>query len=366
MTDKVYYDLREQLDQYASGFPSTESGVEIKILEKLFTEQEAKLYLNLSMMLETPEVLAQRIGREPNEMVERLERMVDKGLIFRMKKDDSVKYAASPFVPGSYDFQVKDMGGEFAELFEQYLLEALGKEGIAQFSPLRTIPVNRSIDHLWPVSSHEDVRQIIEGKEKISVARCVCRVQQGLLDKGCGKPLETCFQFGSHANYYVDKGMGRFVTKEEARDIIDRCEEAGLVSQPFAGQDAGALCNCCGDCCEILRSIKLHPKPAEKVLTNYYAAVDPNACSACETCVSRCQTEAIKLGTNDTVEVDLDRCIGCGLCVTTCPTGAASMRRKPESERREPPATDKDYLMQVSYLRGTSLVPLAVTRKSQT
>ncbi|MGB6063638.1 MAG: 4Fe-4S binding protein [Desulfomonilaceae bacterium] len=366
MTSKVYYDLREQLDQYASGFPSTESGVEIKILEKLFTEQEAELYLNLSLMLEASEALAQRIGWEPNEIVALLERMTDKGLIFRMKKGTSVKYGAVPFVPGSYDFQVKDMGGEFAELFEQYMLEALGKEGISQFPPLRTIPVHRSIDHLWSVAPYEDVRQIIQGKEGISVARCVCRVQQSLLDKGCGKPLETCFQFGSHADYYVDKGMSRFVTKEEALDIIDRCEEAGLVSQPFAGQDAGALCNCCGDCCEILRSIKLHPKPAEKVLTNYYAAIDPEACSACETCVPRCQTEAIRVGANDIAEVDLDRCIGCGLCVTTCPTGAASLRQKPESERREPPATDKDYLMQVSRLRGTSLVPLVATRKSET
>src|SRR5271157_1737766 len=34
-------------------FPSTESGVEIKILQKLFSEEEAGLYLNLSMMLET-------------------------------------------------------------------------------------------------------------------------------------------------------------------------------------------------------------------------------------------------------------------------------------------------------------------------
>jgi len=366
MTGKVYYDLREQLDQYASGFPSTKSGVEMKILERLFTEHEAELFLNLSMMLETAEALVQRIGREPNEVVALLERMADKGLIFRMKKGGSFKYAAVPFVPGSYDFQVKDMGGEFAELFEQYLLEALGKDGISQFSPLRTIPVNKSIAHLWPVASYEDVRQIIKGKDTISVARCVCRVQQNLLDKGCGKPLETCFQFGSHAHYYVDKGMGRFVTQEEAIEIIDRCDEAGLVSQPFAGQDAGALCNCCGDCCEILRSIKLHPKPAEKVLTNYYAAVDPDACSACETCAARCQTEAIRVGGNDTAEVDLDRCIGCGLCVTTCPTGAVALRRKPESERREPAATDKDYMMQVSALRGTSLVPLAVTRKSQT
>jgi electron transport complex protein RnfB len=365
MTAKIYYELREQLDQYASGFPSTESGIELKILETLFTEEEAELYLNLSMMLEAPEALAERLGRQSTEIAALLERMTDKGLIFRMKKEQPFRYGAVPFVPGSYDFQVKDMGRDFAELFERYLLEAFGK-GMGQFPPLRTIPVSRSIEHLWPVAPYEDVKQIIRGRDRIAVARCVCRMQQILLDKGCGKPQETCFQFGSHAHYYVDKGMGRFVTQEEALDIIDRCQEAGLVSQPFAGQDVGALCNCCGDCCEVLRSIKLHPRPAEKVLTNYFAAVDADACSACETCAGRCQMEAIGMGTNGTAEVNLHRCIGCGLCVTACPTGAVSLLRKPESAMQEPPATDKDYLMQVSHLRGTSLIPLTVTRKSQT
>jgi MinD superfamily P-loop ATPase len=36
---KIYYELREQLDQYSVGFPTTTSGVEKKILEKLFTEE---------------------------------------------------------------------------------------------------------------------------------------------------------------------------------------------------------------------------------------------------------------------------------------------------------------------------------------
>jgi len=86
MPSQIYYDLREQLDEYSVGFPATKSGVEIKILERLFSEEEAELYLNLSMMLETPESVAQRLGRDPSEVLSLLERMVDKCLIFRMKK----------------------------------------------------------------------------------------------------------------------------------------------------------------------------------------------------------------------------------------------------------------------------------------
>lgn len=366
MTAKVYYDLREQLDQYSNGFPATESGVEMRILEKLFSEEEAGLYLNLSMMLEPPEAIAQRSGMEPSDTAAMLERMVDNGLIFRLRKGDTAKYGAVPFVVGSFEYQLKDMDREFAELYEQYFLETFGKLALGGSASLRTIPVNKSLDQKWPVAPYEDVKKILQSKEKIAVGQCICRVQQGLLDKGCDKPREVCFQFGSHAQFYVDKGMGRFISQEEALAIIEKCDEEGLVPQPFVSQDAGGMCNCCGDCCGILRSIKMHSKPAEQVLTNYYAVVDSDACSACETCVDRCQMEAIKIGDSDTAAVDRDRCIGCGLCVTTCPSEALALQSKPESERVEPPATGREYFMKLAAARGTSLAPLSIMRKSQT
>lgn len=367
MTSQVYFDLREQLDQYSLGFPATESGVELKILQKLFTEEEADMYLNLSMILEEPAALGARIGRKTEEVAALLERMVDKGLIFRTKKGETLKYAAVPFVVGSYEFQLKGMDKEFAELFDQYFLEVFGRQGISLDPPLRTVPVNKSIDYSFPVEPYEDVKAIIRQKDIISVANCICRVQQGLLEKGCGQPLEACFQFGSHAHFYVDKGMGRFVTTDEALEILDKCEAAGLVPQPFSAQDAGGgLCNCCGDCCGILRAIKLDPKPASRVLTNYYAEVDPEICSACGTCADRCQMDAVAIGISDVAEVDLDRCIGCGLCVTTCPSEAVSLRKKPESERRAPAPAARDYIMRLATTRGKSLIPLAVTKKSQT
>jgi len=338
----------------------------MRILERLFTEEEAQMYLTLSMMLETPEAVAQRLGRDPNAVASLLDRMAEKGLIFRTKKGDSPKYGAVPFVVGSWDYQVKNIDRESAELFDQYFREAFRKKGIAQASPLRTVPVNKSIDYSWPVAPYEDVREILKTKQKISVAKCICRTTQGLLDKGCSKPLEVCFQFGSHAQYYVDKGMGRYITQEEAIDIIDKCDEAGLVPQPFVAQDVGGMCNCCGDCCEIIQSIKTHPKPAEKVLTNYYAAVDRDECSGCAICEDRCQMEAIKLGADNVAEVNRDRCIGCGLCTTTCPDEAVHLRRTPESERRVPPLSGQEYLMQLASSRGKSLVPLALAKKLST
>ena len=365
MTAKVYYDLREQLDQYSVGFPSTESGVELEILQAIFTEEEAEMYLNLSMMLESPEHLAKRIGRETPEVAALLERMVEKGQIFRTTKGDARKYAAAPFIVGSYEFQVKNMDRRFAELFEKYFTEAFGKQGISQSAPLRTVPVNKTIDHKWPVAPYEDLKEIIKSKDTISVGKCICRTQQNLLDKGCGKTLEACLQFGSHAHFYVDKGMGRYITQDEALSILEQCDKDGLVPQPFISQDTGGICNCCGDCCGILRSIKFHPKPSERVYTNYYAQADPETCSGCETCIGRCQMEAIRIDDSGVAIVDRDRCIGCGLCVTTCPADAMSLQIKPESERKEPPKTSKEFVMNLASARGKSLIPLSVVKKVQ-
>ena len=120
MTTDIYKRLREQLDQYSVGFPETESGTEIKILKKLFTEEEAELFLHMSIMLETPEALAERLKRNPDQISALLNRMFEKGLIFRLRKGESLKYGASAFIVGIYEFQLRDMDREFAELMEKY------------------------------------------------------------------------------------------------------------------------------------------------------------------------------------------------------------------------------------------------------
>ena len=365
MSNNMYHQLREQLDQYSVGFPTTTSGVEMKILKKLFTEDEAHMFLNLSMILETPESVAERMKQDPGQVAALLERMAEKGLIFRLRKEDSVQYAATAFVVGFYEFQLKTMDRELAQLMEQYLEEAFGRQTSQQVVPLRTIPVNRAIDVSWPVAPYEDVREIVKCKDRIAVANCICRVQQGLLEQACDRPLEVCFAFGSHAKYYVERGMGRWIGQEEALEILDQCEEAGLVPQPFNAQNPGGMCNCCGDCCGVLRALKKNSRPAEMVTSNYYAVVDPDLCAACETCLDRCQMEAITIGPDEIAQVNLDRCIGCGLCVTTCTTEALSLQSKPKEERREPPAQARDTMMQMAEQRGKSLIPLAFTGTSQ-
>jgi NAD-dependent dihydropyrimidine dehydrogenase PreA subunit/predicted transcriptional regulator len=363
MAKEIYQKLQEQLDQYSVGFPATDSGVEIKILERLFTEEEAEISLHLSMALETPESVAQRTERNPEAVAVLLDHMAEKGLVFRLRRGDTAKYGAIPFILGIYEFQLKSMDRELAQLFEDYLQEAFHKK-FTELKPsiLRTIPIHHSVDVSHPVATYEDSRQIIKNQKLIAVADCICQVQQDLIGQGCDKPREVCFSFGSAAQYYIDLGMGRQVTIEEALEILDRCEEAGLVNQPANVINPGGMCNCCGDCCPMLRVIKKHPRPIEMVLSNYYAAVNPDECTACEICLERCQMEAISISEDDVAEINLDRCIGCGLCVTTCPTKALRLEFKPEGQRYTPPAKGQELLMEMARKRGTSLIPFTMAK----
>ena len=58
MTDPIYAKLAKVLDTLPNGFPATASGVEVKILKKIFQPEEAELFCDLRLTLETPEQIA--------------------------------------------------------------------------------------------------------------------------------------------------------------------------------------------------------------------------------------------------------------------------------------------------------------------
>ncbi|MGD2272017.1 MAG: 4Fe-4S binding protein [Desulfobacterales bacterium] len=353
----VYQKLRERLDDMAVGYPATENGIEIKILKRLFTDEQAELFLGLSPLLETPADAAKRLKRNPDELAQQMEQMAQKGLLFRKRKGELVRYAAVPYVVGIFEHQLKRMDEDFARDHEKYFETAFGRSVQSFKTPvLRTIPINRQLVADYPVAPYEDVLEIIEKQEKIAIAPCVCRTTTKLAGKECDKPLENCFSFGSHAEYYVENRMGRYITRAEAKEIISNNDKAGLVMQPFNSQKIGGMCSCCGDCCGVLRSLKMHPNPAELVQSNYFARVDEEECTGCETCLERCQMGAIEI-IDEIASISLNRCIGCGLCVTTCPSEAMQLMQKPRDQQYMPPETGMHTYIRIAEERQKNPLP---------
>ncbi len=336
------------------GFPATASGIELKILRYLFSEEDAAMFLALSHTLETPDAVASRLGQSTADIAARLDDMAERGLLFRVKKDSGARYGAIPFVHGLFEFQVKDPRSGiwlkwWNSISKKHLTTAM-QAGAECF--LRPIPVHQSIDARHHVASYNDAVEILKSKPRIVVTDCICRKRTKVIEKGCGKPMEACFMFGSMGQYYLDRGMGREVSLEEAVTIMDQCREAGLVTQPATAQNPSGMCNCCGDCCGVLAALNKHPKPVELVIANHLAVIAEDDCTGCEACLERCQMGALSMTDEETAQVNPDRCIGCGLCVVTCPVEAIQLVPKPEEDCRMPPTSMAEQMMLMAQKRG--------------
>lgn len=348
MAKPVYERLRKHLDSLPTGYPATESGVELKILERLFSEEEAEMACQLKPVPEPAEQIAQRLGRDPGAVAELLYRMSKKGLILRVKFKEVYHYMAMMFIVGIFEYQVNNLDRELAELLEAYGQEALRKQLTLPETPqLRVIPVQESVSPVLEIAPYDELRKILLSQKTIALADCICRKESAILGHPCSKPLETCFVFGSMAEYYIENGIGRRVSHEEALSVLQKSEEAGLVPSPANAQRAGGMCNCCGCCCGVLKALKLHSHPSEYVKSNFFAEVNEDLCAGCETCVARCQMEAIFME-DDLAKIDRKRCLGCGLCVTTCPTKALSLQKKPARDVYIPPEKPMDTYLRIA------------------
>ncbi|MGD9079785.1 MAG: 4Fe-4S dicluster domain-containing protein [Desulfobacterales bacterium] len=254
----TYKKLAEHLDNLPGGFAPSDTGVELRLLKRLFTPEEAELSVHLTLEREEASAIANRAGISIDEAEQRLNAMARKGLIFSIEAEGrSALYQAVPWIIGIYEFQVNKLDKAFVE--------------------------------------------------------------------------ESCLYFGEWADYYVRNGLGRYIDRDNLLDILAEADKSNLVLQPNNSKEISLLCLCCGCCCGGLLRLKQHPKPSEAIASSFIATATPETCDGCETCLDRCQMEALTLE-NEQVVLNSHRCIGCGLCVSTCPTSTLSLKRKSVSK----------------------------------
>ena len=347
----VFSQLARHLDNLPAGFPATESGVELRILRKLFTQEEAAVALGLRMMPEPAARIAKRLKKDVVILEPMLEEMSRKGLIFRSRKGDLTFYMASQFVVGIWEYHVNDLDQDLVHDVNEYLPFLMEKTWAEmETKQLRVIPISESVPAEVSVMPYEEAEKIIKIQSKIVVAPCICRKEQKLVGQGCDNPMEACFSFGAAASYYEENGLGRAISTEEALDLMHKGLDAGLVLQPSNSQKSINICMCCGCCCQILKNLKKMPQPAAMIDSNYFAEVDGEQCVACGDCAERCHMEAIEI--EDTAKVDLDRCIGCGVCIPVCDYDALRLRQKAEASQCVPPETMAKTYMKMVQERG--------------
>jgi len=341
--DGIYERLAAKLDEFPHGFPRTESGVELRILAKIFTPEDAALAVQLSPIPETAEVAAHRLGRPAEELRTLLDGMVRRGQIVSFRMRGEQVYGLAPFVIGIYEFQLPRMDAELAALVEEYAPHLTRTVGGAKPALARVLPINARIEAAATILPYEDVRGMLAGSRSFRLMECICRTEQAKLGKPCTHPLETCMAFSAQEHAYegtIAAGYGRDVSQEEAQAVLDLAEREGLVHCTYnVRRDSMFVCNCCPCCCGFLRGVKEFGAPHLLVRSNWVSAIAVERCTACGACAGgRCPMDAI--GEQDgRYAVSGERCIGCGVCSLGCPADAITLRPRPRPERSVPPGT---------------------------
>lgn len=352
MVDDAYRKLAKVLDTLPAGFPSTRSGVEIKILKKIFTPEEADLFCDLRLTPESAAQVAQRTLRPLDGLEERLLSMRGNGELSGFKSDGVWMFKMIPWVVGIYEFQVKRMDREFTELCREYSVywgHQFSKHGPRM---MQVIPVEKEIPVKQEALTYQQVSNLIEKAASYAVNECICRKGEALLGNPCSKPLEVCLAMAPEPGMFDENPFGaKVIGKQEAYDVLRKAEEAGLVHLT-SNMESGHwfICNCCGCCCGVLRAVNMGAR--EAINSYYYAEIDPERCSACGICADeRCQVQAIKKE-DGFFSVVKDRCIGCGLCASSCPGEAVRIIPKRPEDLVYPPADEKAWFEEKGRQRG--------------
>lgn len=288
--------------------PLGENAIFTKMFKKLIPEEEAELGCVVPKKPSSVEEIAAAAGISPEKAAPMLKHMAQKGVVFEREAGGRFFYNITPFIPGFYEYVMTDpetkKDPEMAELFRDVNHILPGK--ILQFvNPqegglLKVTPVMKEVDAQRKVYSFEDVRTFLDKVDSYSVADCACRLSAKMVGKGCTHPVEdSCMQLGETADYYVRTGRGRRVTKEEAVELLESYEQAGLVHTAFSveGEDFSSfICNCCGCSCSGLRYTNIFDgNPFAR--SNFRAMINEDNCVACGNCVEICPVNAVTLGT---------------------------------------------------------------------
>lgn len=341
-----------------------------EILEILFTPEEAAVAAQLPTRPARIEKIATRVGASAEELRPRLETMCDHGLVVDLvdPRSGEVRYALAPPVVGFIEFSMMRRADHIpkkrmAEALEAYFQgdEVFAREVFGGETVIGRTLAHESVmgDDLPDVLDWERASALVEQATARSVSLCYCRHTAEHLGTACDAPAELCMSLNGGAEFVVRRGFGRAIDVAEAKDLLAQGRQLGLVriadnvmSQPTY------VCNCCGCCCEQLRSISRYGLPAVNP-SGFVPEFDRGHCKGCSRCARACPIAAITMHATRAAaqrksdlepELDAERCIGCGLCVDACRNGAMRLTRR--AERPYVPESMLERVVRMAIERG--------------
>ncbi len=369
MSDNTWKKLAKKIVNVGK-VPFVISDTLIEFLQTLVTEEQAefivKAFKKKSLNIEQ---IIKRTNLPEEQILKILDGLMEAGIVAGINsRSAGVKvYYLLPLFPGILEFSLMrgDKGPKqkkIAELFEiiqtelnttiQGNLENILPQ-IKNFDPIsRTVPVGEYVEVRGQerVILSEDVYELVDHYDPIAISNvCYCKHERALTGHKCKvtpDDHQVCMQFGKAAEFVIERGFAKKATKEEAKAMLKRAEEYGLVHKVFHSQldltkDLDGICNCCKCCCGIFR---MHHEGAMPMytLSTYMPRMLIDKCIGCGTCEEKCPMEAIVLNSEDKAEVKEEKCIGCGVCARFCPEDAIKIERTgPRNVFVPPPVAGK-------------------------
>ncbi len=349
-----YESLAATLDKIPNGFARVPDGSHLRLLQWLFTPEEAEIASKMKLRGETVEEMSKRLAIDKDDLTQRLETMAQKGQIRAWTSSTGRRYALLPFAVGIYEQQLNRMDRSLAQLVNDYFAKSHGGDLFCKEPALfRVIPIQRAIKTELEVHTYQQAEQMIMTAKSWGIRECICKKQQRLLDRPCRFPTSVCIVLAPQSEHAFDNDeLTRSVTREEALAVLRHAEEAGLIHCSMNIQKGHTyICNCCTCCCGVLRGLTAFGQPYAVVKSDYEAHVERETCVGCGACVERCQLHALSLE-DGVCQVTLSRCIGCGVCTLACTEGALTLRSRTSESVSPPPEDILDWMVKKATSRG--------------
>lgn len=348
-----YEKILENMREYPNDIPMVDgkvSKVFREFIKLLFTPKEAEIAQYLSVKPQSVRAIAKKAGRDKEEIRKILEEMTENGIIQDIGGYSYFVAMAHLLNMGFKNKKTYErLGKRGAELYQQFFIEEKYykryESSDAGTSLTRIVPIEASVDHQSLISNYEEIHGIIDSCfGPIVITDCPCRNRtENLGIRECTDefPIEgSCFQVGLFGKYFLRRGEGRELSREEAHELVDKLAKLGLVFTVANSKSPmhQVICCCCTCCCAMLRGMTRFEDKNENCTakSNYISKVNQDLCIGCGKCAERCPFEAIKIENEKSV-VESNKCYGCGVCAVTCPTEAIKLHREERSDIYQDP-----------------------------
>ena len=340
----------------------------LKSIDYVLAGDELSLLLRLGTNVYSYEQAAAISDMDPGKFKTLFESLIQKGFIgIKFTETGEECYSLHPFVVGWFESQVSFLIGKPEEKeFARRWMEFYNSFRKYNFFPIRNImnmtlrkaPVTNqsvglvhetknakgksiiNINHkinvpdskIYPTNSVNDLILEYGTKSVIGQLTCMCRRVMSNINDPCRFKIPDdggCLGFGDGIKPAIKYGYARQLSKEQAFEVIQKVRDKGAIHTVFHEKDDTGLpqiglCNCCWDCCGILRSYNMGSLPLRYSCFYMAKIADSTKCTGCKKCEKYCPTAAISI-VDKKVSIDTKKCIGCGQCVHQCSFSAVEL-----------------------------------------